>query len=358
MTNNMTMKTTDFDYYLPKELIAQTPAEPRDSSRLLVYNREDGSIEHRIFRDITDYLREGDVLVINDTKVIPARIFAKRVMPDGSLSEGECEVLLLKRKDYTVWECITRPAKKLRVGTKLYFSDKLSGEVVAYKEEGLRDIKFSFDGVFEDILDEIGNIPLPPYITEKLQDKNRYQTVYCKTNGSAAAPTAGLHFTPELLEKICAMGIQVATVLLHVGLGTFRPVKEENVPDHKMHSEYYRVDEKNAEIITRAKREGRRVICVGTTSVRVLESVAEEDGTVKACSGDTDIFIYPGYKFKAVDALITNFHLPQSTLLMLISAFIGRENALHMYEVAVKERYRFFSFGDATFLYGKPAEEN
>lgn len=346
----MTMKTTDFDYYLPKELIAQTPAEPRDSSRLLVYNRADNSIEHRIFRDITDYLRAGDVLVINDTKVIPARIFAKRVLADGTLGEGECEVLLLKRLDYTTWECITRPAKKLRVGTKLYFSDKLSGEVTAYKEEGLRDIKFSFDGVFEDILDEIGNMPLPPYITKKLEDKNRYQTVYCKTNGSAAAPTAGLHFTPELLEKINAMGVQIARVLLHVGLGTFRPVKEENVLDHKMHSEYYRVDEENAEIITRAKKEGRRVICVGTTSVRVLESVAKEDGTVSACSGDTEIFIYPGYKFKVVDALITNFHLPQSTLLMLVSAFMGRENALKMYEEAVREKYRFFSFGDATFI--------
>lgn len=346
----MTMKTTDFDYYLPKELIAQTPAEPRDSSRLLVYNRADGSIEHRIFRDIVDYLKEGDVLVINDTKVIPARIFAKRALADGTLGDGECEVLLLKRLDYTTWECITRPAKKMRVGTKLYFSDRLSGEVVKYKEEGLRDIKFTFDGVFEDILDEIGNMPLPPYITKKLEDKNRYQTVYCKTTGSAAAPTAGLHFTPELLDKISAKGVQIARVLLHVGLGTFRPVKEENVLDHKMHSEYYRVDERNAGIITRAKKEGRRVICVGTTSVRVLESIVDEDGTVTACSGDTEIFIYPGYKFKAVDALITNFHLPQSTLLMLVSAFMGRENALKMYEVAVREGYRFFSFGDSTFI--------
>ena len=344
------LKKSDFYYDLPEELIAQTPAEPRDSSRLLVYNRADGSIEHRIFREITDYLRAGDVLVVNNTKVIPARIFAKRVLADGSLGDGECEVLLLKRLDYTVWECITRPAKKLRVGTKLMFSDRLQGEVVAYKEEGIRDIKFTFDGVFEDILDEIGNMPLPPYITKKLEDKNRYQTVYCKTNGSAAAPTAGLHFTPELLEKIKRMGVQVATVLLHVGLGTFRPVKEENVLDHKMHSEYYRVDEENAAIITAAKREGRRVICVGTTSVRVLESVAKEDGTVEACSGDTDIFIYPGYKFKVVDALITNFHLPQSTLLMLVSAFIGRENALEMYRIAVEEGYRFFSFGDATLI--------
>ena len=346
----MTMKTTDFDYYLPKELIAQTPAEPRDSSRLLVYNRADGSIEHRIFRDIVDYLKEGDVLVINDTKVIPARIFAKRALADGTLGDGECEVLLLKRLDYTTWECITRPAKKMRVGTKLYFSDRLSGEVVKYKEEGLRDIKFNFDGVFEDILDEIGNMPLPPYITKKLEDKNRYQTVYCKTTGSAAAPTAGLHFTPELLDKISAKGVQIARVLLHVGLGTFRPVKEENVLDHKMHSEYYRVDERNAGIITRAKKEGRRVICVGTTSVRVLESIAGDDGAVTACSGDTEIFIYPGYKFKAVDALITNFHLPQSTLLMLVSAFMGRENALKMYDVAVREGYRFFSFGDSTFI--------
>lgn len=346
----MQLKTSDFDYYLPKELIAQTPAEPRDSSRLLVYDRASGNIEHRIFRDVTDYLKEGDVLVVNNTKVIPARIFAKRVLEDGSLAQGECEVLLLKRLDYTKWECITRPAKKLRVGTKLYFSDKLSGEVVGYKEEGLRDICFTFDGVFEDILDEIGNMPLPPYITKKLEDKDRYQTVYCKTNGSAAAPTAGLHFTPELLDRIREKGVEIATVLLHVGLGTFRPVKEENVLDHKMHSEYYRVDERNAEIITRAKREGRRVICVGTTSVRVLESVAAEDGTVQACSGDTDIFIYPGYKFKAVDALITNFHLPQSTLLMLISAFMGRENALETYAVAVEEKYRFFSFGDAMLI--------
>ena len=344
------MKTSDFDYYLPKEQIAQTPAEPRDSSRLLVYDRADGSMQHRIFRDIVDYLKEGDVLVVNNTKVIPARIFAKRVLADGSLGEGECEVLLLKRLDYNTWECITRPAKKLRVGTKLFFSDKLSAEVVGYKDEGIRDVKFTFDGVFEDILDEIGNMPLPPYITEKLKDKNRYQTVYCKTDGSAAAPTAGLHFTTELLDKIRARGIQIATVLLHVGLGTFRPVKEENVLDHKMHSEYYRVDEENAAIITKAKKEGRRVICVGTTSVRVLESVAKEDGTVTACSGDTDIFIYPGYKFKAVDALITNFHLPQSTLLMLVSAFMGRENALRMYETAVGEGYRFFSFGDSTFI--------
>lgn len=344
------MKTSDFDYYLPKELIAQTPIEPRDMSRLLVYHRDTKQIDHRIFRDIVDYLKEGDVLVINNTKVIPARIFAKRYLPDGSLAEGECEVLLLRRLDYTKWECITRPAKKLRVGTKLYFSDKLQGKVVGYKEEGLRDIEFSFDGVFEDILDEIGNMPLPPYITEKLEDKNRYQTVYSKINGSAAAPTAGLHFTPELLEKIKAKGVQIATVLLHVGLGTFRPVKEDDVLKHKMHSEYYRVDEQNAEIINSAKREGRRVICVGTTSVRVVESVADENGFVKACQGDTDIFIYPGYKFKVVDALITNFHLPQSTLLMLISAFIGRENALAMYEKAVQEKYRFFSFGDATFL--------
>lgn len=344
------MKTSDFYYDLPKELIAQTPTEPRDMSRLLVYHKDTKEIEHRIFRDITDYLRAGDVLVLNNTKVIPARIFAKRVLEDGSLSEGECEVLLLKRLNYTTWECITKPAKKLRVGTKLYFSQKLSAKVVAYKEEGLRDIEFIFDGVFEDILEEIGNMPLPPYITHKLEDKNRYQTVYSKINGSAAAPTAGLHFTPQLLQKIKDMGVEIANVLLHVGLGTFRPVKEDDVLNHKMHSEYYQVDKENARIINEAKRQGRRIICVGTTSVRVVESVADENGMLRECHGDTDIFIYPGYKFKVVDGLITNFHLPESTLLMLISAFIGRENALDMYKVAVDKKYRFFSFGDATLL--------
>ena len=343
------MNTSDFYYDLPKELIAQTPLEPRDSSRMLVYHKENGKIEHRHFYDLCDYLKKGDVLVINNTKVIPARIFATRLPRTEKPQEHNTEVLLLKRLDYDTWECITRPAKKLKIGTKLDFG-KMQGEVTGFKDEGIRFIKFTFDGVFENILDEIGNMPLPPYITKKLEDKNRYQTVYSKVNGSAAAPTAGLHFTPELLKKVENCGVQIAKVLLHVGLGTFRPVKETDVLKHKMHSEYYEVDEENAEIINAAIREGRRVICVGTTSVRVVESASDENGFIKPCKGDTQIFIYPGYKFKVVKGLITNFHLPESTLIMLVSAFIGREETLRMYNLAVKEKYRFFSFGDATLL--------
>ena len=340
------METKDFYYDLPKELIAQTPIEPRDASRLLVYHKESGEVEHKHFYDICDYLREGDVLVINNTKVIPARIFATRLPRTEKTIEKNTEVLLLKRKEYDVWECITKPAKKLKMGTMLDFG-AMQGEVVGFGEEGVRFIKFIFDGVFENILEEIGNMPLPPYITQKLQDKSRYQTVYSKVDGSAAAPTAGLHFTPQLLDKLEKQGVQIAKVLLHVGLGTFRPVKETDILKHKMHSEYYEVDEQNAEIINSALKEGRRVICVGTTSVRVVESAVGDDGLIKPSHGDTQIFIYPGYDFKVVKGLITNFHLPESTLIMLVSAFIGREKTLELYNKAVEERYRFFSFGDA-----------
>ncbi|MEG1394788.1 MAG: tRNA preQ1(34) S-adenosylmethionine ribosyltransferase-isomerase QueA [Clostridia bacterium] len=342
-------KTSDFYYDLPPELIAQTPIEPRDASRMLVFHRDTQNIEHRHFFDLVDYLGKGDLLVINNTKVIPARIFGTRITANTS-SEKNCEILLLKRIDYTTWECLARPAKKLKMNSVIRFDESLKGKVVGFGEEGIRIVKFEFEGVFEDILDRIGNMPLPPYITEKLQDKNRYQTVYSQYSGSAAAPTAGLHFTQELLEKLRDKGVQIAKVLLHVGLGTFRPVKEQNILEHKMHSEYYRIDEENAQLINDAVKEGRRVICVGTTSVRVVESVADENGFVKACSGDTQIFIYPGYKYKVVKGLITNFHLPESTLIMLVSALIGREETLNMYKIAVQERYRFFSFGDATLL--------
>ncbi|MBD5100146.1 MAG: tRNA preQ1(34) S-adenosylmethionine ribosyltransferase-isomerase QueA [Clostridiales bacterium] len=340
------METKDFYYDLPKELIAQTPIEPRDASKLLVYHKSSGEVEHKHFYDISDYLRAGDVLVINNTKVIPARIFATRLPRTEKTIEKNTEVLLLKRKEYDVWECITKPAKKLKMGTMLDFG-AMQGEVVGFGEEGIRFIKFIFDGVFENILEEIGNMPLPPYITQKLQDKSRYQTVYSKVDGSAAAPTAGLHFTPQLLDKLEKQGVQIAKVLLHVGLGTFRPVKETDILKHKMHSEYYEVDEQNAEIINSALKEGRRVICVGTTSVRVVESAVGDDGFIKPSHGDTQIFIYPGYNFKVVKGLITNFHLPESTLIMLVSAFIGREKTLEIYNTAVEERYRFFSFGDA-----------
>lgn len=339
------MKKSDFYYNLPEELIAQTPIEPRDNSRLLVYNREDKSIAHRHFYDITEYLNAGDVLVINNTKVIPARIFAHREGKEESI-----EILLLKRIDYTTWEAITKPAKKLKIGTKLEFGEGLTAVVNEIADQGIRILSFEFEGVFEDILDKIGNMPLPPYIKEKLQDKDRYQTVYCKENGSSAAPTAGLHFTPQLLQKVRDMGVEVAEVLLHVGLGTFRPVKEDDILSHKMHSEYCRVDEDNADIINRAIDEGRRVICVGTTSVRVVESLSDDTGHLSPCGMDTNIFIYPGYTFKVVKGLITNFHLPESTLIMLVSALMGREETLRMYEEAVKERYRFFSFGDATLI--------
>lgn len=338
----MELKTHDFYYDLPEELIAQTPAEPRDSSRLLVYSRADGSIRHRHFYDLPEFIREGDLLVINNTRVIPARIFGRM---DGR--ETVFEILLLKRLDYTRWETIMRPARKARAGSVIRISDELSAVVEAVDDYGARTVRFIFEGVFEDILDRVGNMPLPPYIHEKLQDKERYQTVYSKVDGSAAAPTAGLHFTPALMEKVKSKGADFAEVLLHIGLGTFRPVKAENVLDHEMHTEYYELSSEAAEKINAAKREGRRVIAVGTTSVRVLETVAAEDGTVKPCRGETKIFIYPSYRFKCVDALITNFHLPESTLVMLVSAFIGREQTLKVYETAVKERYRFFSFGDS-----------
>ena len=339
------MKTSDFYYDLPEELIAQTPIEPRDHSRLLVYNKEQDLIEHKHFYDLPNYLKKGDVLVVNNTRVIPARIFGKIEGRDANF-----EILLLKRLDYTHWETIMKPARKARLGSIIKISDELSAKVVGLGEYGGRTIEFSFSGVFEDILDKVGNMPLPPYIHEKLKDKERYQTVYSKINGSAAAPTAGLHFTPELLQKLKDMGVIITNVLLHIGLGTFRPVKAENVEDHEMHSEYYVMTKETADIINAAKKEGRRVICVGTTSVRVLETVADENGFVKEEIGNTQIFIYPGYKYKAVDGLITNFHLPESTLIMLVSALVGREKTLEIYNEAVKERYRFFSFGDACFF--------
>ena len=338
------LKKSEYYYELPEELIAQTPAEPRDSSRLFVYDRATGRREHRIFRDIKEYLRPGDVLVINNTKVLPARLFAY------TENGGKVEVLLLKRLDLNEWEVLVRPGKKAKAGAELVVSDELSLTVVDRTETGERIVQFHFDGVFEDILSRVGSMPLPPYIHEKLKDKDRYQTVYCKTDGSAAAPTAGLHFTQELLSEIRGMGVQIAEVLLHVGLGTFRPVKEEDLTHHVMHSEYYRVDERAAEIVNAAKREGRRVIAVGTTSVRTLETVADEQGMLHPCSGDTSIFIYPPYRFKCVDALITNFHLPESTLIMLVSAFMGREQCLSLYREAVEKKYRFFSFGDACLI--------
>ena len=343
------MLTHDFYYDLPKELIAQTPIEPRDHSRLLVYHKDTKTIEHKHFYDILEYLKPSDVLVINDTKVYPARIYGTRV-GENVTKELNTEVLLLKRQDYTTWECITKPAKKLKIGTKIKFSDELIGEVVGFADEGIRYIKFDFEGVFEDILDRIGQMPLPPYITKKLEDKSRYNTVYAEHLGSAAAPTAGLHFTKELLQKVSDMGIRVAHVTLDVGLGTFRPVKEDDISKHKMHVESYEITKENADIINKAVDEGRRIICVGTTSVRVLESVADETGHVKPFKGSTNIFIFPGYNFKVVKGLITNFHLPESTLIMLVSAFLGREETLNMYKVAVEEKYRFFSFGDATLL--------
>ena len=341
----MELLTHDFYYDLPEELIAQTPAEPRDSSRLMVYSRAEDKVTHAHFRDLTRFLREGDLLVINNTKVIPARIFAHM---EGR--ESVFEILLLRRLDYARWETIMRPARKARKGSVLKVSDELSAEVEDVGEYGVRTVRFSFDGVFENILDRVGNMPLPPYIHEKLADKTRYNTVYSKTEGSAAAPTAGLHFTPELMEKVRESGAEFQEVLLHIGLGTFRPVKAEKVTEHEMHSEYYELTPEVAEKINAAKREGRRVIAVGTTAVRVLESTADENGYVTPRTGETKIFIYPPYRFKCVDALITNFHLPESTLIMLVSAFLGREKTLELYNMAVKERYRFFSFGDSCFF--------
>lgn len=339
------MKTSDFYYDLPQELIAQTPVEPRDSSRLLVYDRKQKSITHKHFYDIVDYLHAGDVLVVNNTKVLPARIYGTKI-PTG----GRVEFLLLKRLDLTHWEVILKPGRIAKPGAEFRFSDDLTATVESVGEDGSRIVEFHFDGVFEDILSRVGEMPLPPYIKEKLTDKTRYNTVYSKIDGSAAAPTAGLHFTKELIDKLKAKGVIFVEVLLHVGLGTFRPVKVDDVTKHHMHSEFYSVSEQAANEINAAKAEGRRVICVGTTSVRTLESAADRPGHIVAGSGNTDIFIYPPYKYKMVDALITNFHLPESTLIMLVSALCSREEILEVYKVAVEERYRFFSFGDAMFI--------
>ena len=340
------MNVKDYDYDLPEELIAQDPLEDRSSSRLMVLDRQTGDVEHRHFTDILEYLHPGDCLVINNTKVIPARLFG--VKED---TQAKIEVLLLKRKENDIWETLVKPGKKAKPGTKLVFGDGLlTAEVVDVVEEGNRLIQFHYDGIFEEILDQLGQMPLPPYITHQLKDKNRYQTVYAKYDGSAAAPTAGLHFTKELLQKVKDMGVDIAEVTLHVGLGTFRPVKVENVLDHHIHSEFYMVSQEAADKINRAKESGHRVIAVGTTSTRTLEAAADENGRLYETSGWTEIFIYPGYQFKVIDALITNFHLPQSTLVMLVSALAGREHVLHAYETAVKEKYRFFSFGDAMLI--------
>ena len=340
------MKTSDFNFDLPQELIAQDPLEDRSSSRLMVLNKESGEITHRIFHDITEYLQPGDCLVINDTKVIPARLIGTKEDTGAHI-----EILLLKRKENDVWETLVKPGKKCRPGARVVFGNgELKAEIVDVLEDGNRLVHFEYEGIFEEVLDRLGQMPLPPYITHKLQDKNRYQTVYAKYEGSAAAPTAGLHFTKELLKQIEDMGVNIARVTLHVGLGTFRPVKVENVLDHHMHSEFYMVSQEAADKINRAKENGHRVIAVGTTSTRTLEAAADENGRLPETSGWTEIFIYPGYQFKVIDALITNFHLPQSTLVMLVSALAGREHVLHAYEIAVKERYRFFSFGDAMLI--------
>ena len=340
------MKTSDFYFDLPEELIAQDPLEDRSSSRLMVLDKNTGEITHRIFRDITEYLHPGDCLVINDTKVIPARLIGAKEDTGAKI-----EILLLKRKENDIWETLVKPGKKCRPGAKVVFGNgELRAEILEVLEDGNRLVQFSYEGIFEEVLDRLGQMPLTPYITHKLQDKNRYQTVYAKYEGSAAAPTAGLHFTKELLKEIEDSGVRIARVTLHVGLGTFRPVKVENVLEHHMHSEYYHVSKEAADIINDTRRNGGRVISVGTTSTRTLESVAQDDGTIVPGSGNTEIFIYPGYKFKAIDCLITNFHLPESTLLMLVSALAGKDHILAAYEEAVKERYRFFSFGDAMFI--------
>ncbi len=346
MEMKQAMNVTDYNFDLPQELIAQDPLEDRSSSRLLVLNKETGEMEHRVFRDIVEYLHPGDCLVINDTKVIPARLLG--VKEDTG---AHVEVLLLKRKENDIWETLVKPGKKCRPGAVLSFGDGLlKGTVLDVVDEGNRLIQFSYEGIFEQILDQLGQMPLPPYITHQLKDKNRYQTVYAVHEGSAAAPTAGLHFTKELLKQIEDMGVKIAHVTLHVGLGTFRPVKVDNILDHHMHSEFYMVEESEAKKINDTKAEGGRVICVGTTSCRTIESATDENGILKAGSGWTEIFIYPGYKFKILDCLITNFHLPESTLVMLVSALAGRENILNAYQEAIKERYRFFSFGDAMFI--------
>ena len=339
------MKTSDFNYNLPEELIAQTPLKDRASSRLLILDKRSGDFEHKHFKDIIDYLNPGDTLVLNNTRVIPARIFGHK-----ENCTGKIEVLMLKDLGEDTWECLVKPGKNAKVGQIIIFSDKLKCEVLDILEEGIRKIKFMYDGIFNEILEEIGAMPLPPYITEKLKDKERYQTVYSKIKGSAAAPTAGLHFTKELLKQIEDKGVNIAYVTLHVGLGTFRPVKVDDVESHKMHSEYYEIDSKTCDIINQTKKRGNKVICVGTTSCRVVESASQEDGTLMPKCEETSIFIYPGYKFKVVDNLITNFHLPESTLIMLVSALAGKEHIINAYEEAVKEKYRFFSFGDAMYI--------
>ena len=341
------MEKSLFYYDLPEELIAQDPLTDRSSSRLMVLDKSDGHIEHKIFRDITGYLNPGDCLVLNDTKVIPARLLGAKKDTGGAV-----EILLLKRLSADSWECLVRPGKKMRRGAEVEFGDgMLTGRITDQKDDGNRIVEFKYDGIFEEILDKLGTMPLPPYITHKLADPTRYQTVYAKYDGSAAAPTAGLHFTPKLLKEIEDKGIRIAYVTLHVGLGTFRPVKEDDILDHKMHSEWYEVTKETADIINSAKASGGRIICVGTTSTRTVESVADDNGEVHPGTGETDIFIYPGYRFKVLDALITNFHLPESTLVMLVSALAGRENVLNAYKCAVEERYRFFSFGDAMFIH-------
>ena len=340
------MKTSDFYYDLPKELIAQDPLEDRSSSRLLVLHRKSGRVEHRVFTDIVEYLKPGDCLVRNNTKVIPARLYGTRVDTGATI-----ELLLLKRMENDVWETLVKPGKKARQGVVISFGDGiLTGEIIDVKEDGNRLIQFRYEGIFEEILDQLGQMPLPPYITHTLKDKNRYQTVYAKYEGSAAAPTAGLHFTEELFQKLEEKGVLVANVTLHVGLGTFRPVKVDDVSKHHMHTEFYQVTKEEADRINKAKQAGGRIVCVGTTSCRTIESAADENGVLKPGQGDTDIFIYPGYKFKMMDVLITNFHLPESTLLMLVSALAGKEQVMRVYEEAVRERYRFFSFGDAMII--------
>lgn len=344
--NENEMKVTDYYFDLPQEQIAQDPLEDRSSSRLLVLDKETGEYSHHVFREITEFLKPGDCLVLNNTKVIPARLFGEK---EGT--QAKIEILLLKRKENDVWETLVKPGKKAKVGTKIIFGGGLLvGEVIDIVEDGNRLIKFTYEGIFEEILDQLGQMPLPPYITHQLKDKNRYQTVYAKYDGSAAAPTAGLHFTPELLQQVKDMGVDIAEVTLHVGLGTFRPVKVDNILDHHMHSEFYMVTQEAADKINNAKKNGHRVICVGTTSCRTIESAADENGMLRESSGWTEIFIYPGYQFKVLDCLITNFHLPESTLLMLVSALAGREHVLAAYEEAVKEGYRFFSFGDAMMI--------
>jgi S-adenosylmethionine:tRNA ribosyltransferase-isomerase len=341
-------RTADYYFDLPQELIAQDPLEDRSSSRLLVLDKETGERQHRTFRDILDYLEPGDAMILNDTKVIPARLLGTREGTGAAI-----EILLLKRLEADVWECLVRPGKKLRPGARAVFGDgSLRAEILEIADGGNRLVRFEFEGIFEEVLDRLGEMPLPPYITHKLRDRNRYQTVYAKYEGSAAAPTAGLHFTPELLDEVRAKGVQIGFVTLHVGLGTFRPVKVDDVEEHTMHTEWYNVPPATADLINKTHEEGHRVICVGTTSCRTIESAADEAGIVHAGSDDTSIFIYPGYRFRAMDALITNFHLPESTLIMLVSAFAGRENVLSAYREAVEQRYRFFSFGDAMLVIG------